>query len=202
MACHPSGIVVDIAGINDSSDGRSCEEHECCGTAVAAADVAVRFRTIQLPRETDEANPRCEATAIAVHHVTDGVDGRTIGFLRRHSLKHKDECDGRLAQITEVFNDKSESPSDRAKHHRNCGCCSAVLIEAECRESPTKKKQKADKQTMSGQLQSHWLEPLLLLLLVLLHPPLHCCSRNRRLRMRRHECLHLGNATMACVSSC
>jgi hypothetical protein len=148
MACHPSGIVVDVVGINASDNGRSCEEHECCGKAIAAPDVVVRFKTVQLQRDVvNEANPHVETSALAVYHVTGGIDGCRIGFLRRHLLKYEDEYDGRLAQITEVFDDKSESPSDRAKHHRNMGCCSAVLIEAEYRdhESPHKKKQKTDK---------------------------------------------------------
>ena len=145
MACHPSGIVVDIVGINQSDHGRSCEEHSCCGSSIAGLDVVVRFRTIQLKVDVNnEANPHAEADAIGVFHVTDGVDGCMIGFLRRHLLKYKDEYDGRLAQITEVFSEKSESPSDRAKHKRNCGCCSAVLIEAEYRDSPIKKKQKVN----------------------------------------------------------
>ena len=145
MACHPSGIVVDIVGIKASNNGRSCEEHECCGAAIVAPDVVVRFRSIQLEREVDDANPSPEATAIGVFHVTDGVDGCLVGFLRRHLLKYKDEYDGRLAQITEVFSEESASPSDRAKHHRNVGCCSAVLIEAEYRKSPMKKKHKVNK---------------------------------------------------------
>jgi len=48
---------------------------------------------------------------------------------------HKDEYDGRLAQITDIFSRKSESPTDRAKHHRNKGCARAVLIKAEYRET-------------------------------------------------------------------
>ena len=108
----------------------------------------VHFRAAQLKRDiANEANPAHKETPLAVCHVTGGIDGCRVGFPRRHLLKHKDECDDRLAQVTEVFSDSGESPSDRAKHHRNRGCCSAVLIEAEHRdeESPEKKKQKADK---------------------------------------------------------
>lgn len=103
----------------------------------------VRFRVVQLERKTDEANLDPEATGIAVYlyHVTEGIGGCRVGFLRRHLLKYKEEYDRRLAQVTEVFSDKSDSPSDRAKHQRNVGCASAVLIEAEYREfdSPEKK---------------------------------------------------------------
>lgn len=47
--------------------------------------------------------------------------------------------------MTEVFNDKSESPSDCAKHHQNKGACRAALIECEYRETtspPLKRKKK------------------------------------------------------------
>jgi hypothetical protein len=105
----------------------------------------VRFRSVELAiKEADasaDAEPKTEQ-AIAVYHVTGGVDACRVGFLRRHLLKYKDEYDGRLAQVTEVYSDKSESPSDRAKHHRNHGCCQAVLIEAEYRDSPVNKRQK------------------------------------------------------------
>ena len=142
MACHPSGVTVDIVGINASDHGRSCESHSIC-ESVVQEDVVVRIRAVQLSRNVDEANPEPEVTALAVYHVTGGVDGCRVGFLRRHLLKYKDEYDGRLAQVVEIFGDKSESPSDRAKHHRNHGCCRAALIEAEYRESP-KKKQRVD----------------------------------------------------------
>ena len=97
----------------------------------------VRFRAIQLCKgEADKT------AGIGVFHVTGGMDACCVGFHRRHMLCYKDEYDGRLAQIIKVFNEKSKSPSDRAKHYWNKGCCRAVLIEAEYRESPVKKKPK------------------------------------------------------------
>ena len=135
MACHPSGVVVDVVGINASNNGRSCECHTVCGSQLKE-DMVVRFKAVQLETEAaDGANAPAETPAIAVYVVSGGIDGCRVGFLRRHLIKHKNEYDGRLAQITEIFSDKSESPSDRAKHHRNSGCASAVLIEAEYRES-------------------------------------------------------------------
>ena len=67
------------------------------------------------------------------------------GFLRRHLLKYKDEYDGKLAQVIKVFGDNSESPSDKAKHHRNKGCCRVALIEAKYRKSPRKKPRTEEK---------------------------------------------------------
>ena len=134
MACHPSGVTVDIVGLQASNNGRSCEKHKACGTLLVP-DVVVRFRAVKLERVVDDGNPVVEADALAVYHVTGGIDGCRVGFLRRHLLQYKEEYDGRLAQVVEVFGKDSESPTDRAKHHRNMGCARAVLIEAEYRES-------------------------------------------------------------------
>jgi len=137
MAFHPSGITLDIVGINASDQGRSCEIHKCCG-AVLEVDMVIRLRSIQIL-----VNGK-EETAIAAYRVSGGVDSCRVGFARRHLLKYKDDYDARLAQVLEIFNDTTENPSDRMKAHRNRGCCQVVLIEAEYRLTPEKKRQKTD----------------------------------------------------------
>ena len=123
MPYHPSGILVDIVGINASDKGRSCEEHANCGS-VLKIDTLVRFRSIQIWCSGEEE------TALAVYWVTDGIDRCRVGFLPRHLLKHKTAYNGKLAQIVEFVAD-SDSPADRAKSHRCYGLCRAVLVEAE-----------------------------------------------------------------------
>ena len=44
---HPSGIVVEIVGMEMSCQGLSCEEHDNCGE-VLKEDIVVRLRKIQL----------------------------------------------------------------------------------------------------------------------------------------------------------
>ena len=105
MVCHPSGVTVDIVGINASDHGRSCKAHKACGSLLEL-DCVVRFRVVQLAMEGGED------TGIAVYHVTGGIDGCRVGFLRRHLLKHKEEYDGKLAQVTDILIEESESPSD------------------------------------------------------------------------------------------
>ena len=90
MVCHSSGITVDIVGLEASNKCRSCKNHEGSG-CVVASDVVVRFKVVQLACEVlNEANPSVETTAIAVYHVTGGVDTCHVGFLRRHLLKYKE----------------------------------------------------------------------------------------------------------------
>ena len=124
MACHQSGITGDIVGIDASDSGRSCHVHKCCDSVIAP-DVVVCFQAVQLLQDNGE-----KVVALAAHHMTGGVDGCHLGFLQRHLLRCKDECNGRLAQVADVFDEKSESPSDQEKHHRNKGCCRATLIKA------------------------------------------------------------------------
>jgi len=140
---HPSGITIEILGTEESSNGRSCEEHEVC-SCVMHLDMVVRLRRVQIADDSDGDN---EETAIAAYWVTDGVDRCRVGFLGRHTVKHWQQYDGRLAQVTDVYTKESDSPTQRKKFHRNRGCNKAVIIdttrggeESAC-QSPARKKQ-------------------------------------------------------------
>ena len=52
MTIHPTGILVEVVGIEESGRGRSYEEHDVCGT-VLQLDLVVRFRTIQVRSSMD-----------------------------------------------------------------------------------------------------------------------------------------------------
>lgn len=136
---HPTGVLVDVVGINSSNRGRSCEEHEVCGS-VLELDTVVRIRKVQIVVD------KVEQSALAVYWITDGVDRCRVGFLPRHLIKHASNYDGKLAQIVD-FLGQSESPSDKAKSHRNKGVARAVIIEVESssdEEEPTKRKRSAN----------------------------------------------------------
>ena len=123
MASHPSQVLVDIVGITKPGSGRSCEEHAICGSLLKH-DTLVRFRAVQINVEGKEE------TALAVYWVMDGLDRCRVGFLPRHLIKHKEDYDGKLAQVVDLL-EESASPSDRAKSKRNYGVCRAVIVEAE-----------------------------------------------------------------------
>jgi hypothetical protein len=126
-----SGLVVDIVGTEAGNRGRSCEEHDVCGS-VLELDCVVRFRALQIVVEG------MEQTALAVYWVTDGIDRCRVGFLRKHLIKHKQDYDGKLGQVIEILK-KSGSTGDRKKHHHYLGCVKAVIINA---PTPEKKKKK------------------------------------------------------------
>jgi hypothetical protein len=122
MSFHPTGITVDIVGIESNTQGRSCEEHDICGKSSIAEDAVVRFRKVQIV-----VNGK-EESAIAAYHVSDGIDRCRVGFLKRHLLKHWKRYDGVLAQVIEVYSKESDSPTKRKNFYHNKGCCVAAII--------------------------------------------------------------------------
>jgi hypothetical protein len=119
---HPTGITVEIVGIEASGNGRSCCQHDVCGS-VLDDDVVVRLRKVQIINSSGK-----EETAIAAYLVSDGIDQCRVGFLQRHFVPHARSFDGVLAQVTEVYSITSESPIKRKKCRHNMGCCLAALI--------------------------------------------------------------------------
>ncbi len=105
-----------------SSNGRTCDAHDVCGS-VLLDDVVVRLRKVQILNTKG-----AEETTITAYLVSDGIDQCRVGFLPRHLVRHAKNYDGALAQITEVYTRESESPSKRKKYHQNCGCCLAAII--------------------------------------------------------------------------
>ena len=55
---HPSGIIVDVVGIEEPSRRRSYEVHDTCGDIVAV-DTVVRFRAVQLLRRHSTRRGGC-----------------------------------------------------------------------------------------------------------------------------------------------
>ena len=106
---HPPGITVEIVGIDASGNGRSCHQHDVCGS-VLDDNVAVRLRKVQIMNSSGR-----EETAIAAYLVSDGIDPCRVRFLQRHFVPHTRSFDGVLAQVTEVYSITSKSLIKRKK---------------------------------------------------------------------------------------
>ena len=119
---HPTEITLEIVGIEPGTNGRSCYQHDVCGSVIEEG-VVVRQRKIQIRNNNGK-----EETAVAAFHVTDGIDQCHVGFLPRHFVPYALSFDGALAQVTEVYSPTSESSSKRKKFRHNMGCCQATLI--------------------------------------------------------------------------
>jgi hypothetical protein len=84
---HPTGVTIEIVGIERGERGRSCEEHAVCGSAVLQEDTVVRICKCQILLDDGK-----EDTALAVYWVGDGIDRCRVGFLPRHLVKHVNDC--------------------------------------------------------------------------------------------------------------
>lgn len=150
---HPNEPLVEIVGIEEGGRGRSCEEHDVCGTALSI-DCVVRFRYIQIingklvsnvfnvvlpdPSVAEdnttvaapsyETDAGTEESAIGVYWVTDGVDRCLVGFLPRHCIPHYQMYDGRVAQVVEFLNN-AESPLARLGSRSKRGVCMAAFLQ-------------------------------------------------------------------------
>jgi uncharacterized membrane protein YbaN (DUF454 family) len=120
MSFHPPGVTVEIVGTESHDQGRSCSNHDVCGTCLAENDV-VRFRQVQVVIHGKEES------AIAVYLVSDGIDTCRVGFLQRHLVKHWKLYDSLLAQVIEDYSKDSASPT-RSKFHHNKGCCITSVV--------------------------------------------------------------------------
>ena len=79
---HPSGITVEVVGIERGDRGHSCEEHDVCGRVVTE-DTLLCLKKVQILVEDRKE------TAIARYWVTrDGIDCCCIGFQMRHMVAH------------------------------------------------------------------------------------------------------------------
>jgi hypothetical protein len=108
---HPSGVVVEIVGLERGDRGRSCEEHDVCGSVVEE-DTLLRLRKEQIMVDG------VEETAISCYWVTDGIDRCRVGFLKRHMVKHARRFDGALVQVTRVLSDDPRA-CDTAERKKN-----------------------------------------------------------------------------------
>jgi hypothetical protein len=118
---HSSGYVVDLVGIDDSSRGRSCESHSCCGNLLEC-DTVIRLRRVQIINDAG-----VEESAIAGYWVTDAIDRCRVGFLPKYCVKHHRDFDGKLCQVIEML-DESEFAADRRRSFRNKGVCRIALL--------------------------------------------------------------------------
>ena len=121
MAQHPWGCTIEIFSIESPTNGCSCEEHAIC-RSVIQDNVVVRLRKVQVLIEGKEE------TAIVAFWVSDGVDRCRVGYLPKLHVKYWKLLEGALAQIIEVYDQESDSPTKRQKCHRNSGCAVVALI--------------------------------------------------------------------------
>ena len=114
----------EILGLRGTTNGRSCEQHACCGAIVRPND-CVRFKAAVVPIDgVDQAG-------IKAVLILDGTELCTVGFLGKNIAalkKTSDKFVNKFAQVIELY-DSSENAAKRAKSHNDLAVCSFRLLE-------------------------------------------------------------------------
>jgi hypothetical protein len=117
----------EIVGLHSPDNGRSCEQHECCGRHVVPGHI-VRFKRevqeilYQVPGDPDP-DARIE-TVIKAVLVLDGTELCTIGYLPRHVAARPVEAErlhNKFAQVIELYD---ETPVGLMRNNKSLRTCS------------------------------------------------------------------------------
>jgi hypothetical protein len=114
---------LEIVGLFESNNGRSCCQHEICGRYVRNGDLLRLSNTIVTINEKTEP-------AVKLVKVQDGADTCTVGFIPR-SFAGSDRVMrsiNRFCQVVELYSD-SDSKTKRKLSHHNRGMASVVLLD-------------------------------------------------------------------------
>jgi hypothetical protein len=120
------GNDVEIVGTGESQRGRSCGEHNVCGTALVRVGGYVCFGKARFAWRDGT-----EEDVVEVFHVKEGRKTCKVGYLAKHLAFYADRYDGLCARITEVYSGDQtvcENAAKQLKFHHNIGCCVAVII--------------------------------------------------------------------------
>ena len=125
----------EIVGLHASTNGRSCNQHECCGRHLQPGQI-VRLKTevMEVVYETPgdpEPDARVE-TVIKAVLVLHGTELCTVGFLPRHVAARPQEAarlNNKFAQIIELYDETAGDLARHTKSRRNHGMASYVLLE-------------------------------------------------------------------------
>jgi hypothetical protein len=114
----------EILGLRGTTNGRSCEQHACCGTIERPND-CVRFKASVVPIDGfDQAWIKADL-------ILDGTELCTVGFLGKNIAALKKTSDNlvkKLAQVIELY-DCIENADKGAKSNNNLGVCSFRFLE-------------------------------------------------------------------------
>ena len=116
----------ELHGLNASSNGSLCEQHECCGKAVKADDV-IRFKLVAV---VDDVLGKPLETIKAVL-IKDSTELRTVGLLGKEAAvlpSQRSKYIDKFAQVLELYDD-NENSKMRKKSKRNAGMASFCLME-------------------------------------------------------------------------
>ena len=113
---------VEIIGLFNNRNGRSCSLHGCCGSHVGKDNILRLVATVVEVNGVPEEAVKCVK-------VVEGVDTCTVGFVPRIQAKLP-KVTGHINQFVQVMELYCESSSryKQSKSLKNCGMASAVIL--------------------------------------------------------------------------
>ena len=120
-----TGRMIEIVGIAEKNRGRSCDQHDCCGSQLEV------YSKVKIVRErlAYQNGGEEEDVLLAVYYVADGYARCKVGFLPQHlATKGADDYDGLYARVMELFSPHAKNATKRQKYYRNKGVAVAKIL--------------------------------------------------------------------------
>ena len=120
----------EILGLRGTTNGRSCEQHACCGEIVRPNDCVQFKAAVVLIDGVDQAGIKAVLILDGTELCTIDFLGKNISALKKTSDKFvlSDKFVNMFTQVIELY-DSRENAAKRAKSHNNLGVCSFRLLE-------------------------------------------------------------------------
>lgn len=115
---------LEIVGLTQVTNGRSCTCHEVCGVHVKAGDVLrLKMTVVDGPSGEPEEAIKC----VKIH---DGSELCTVAFIPRIAARQNKVTSnvGRFVQVVRVYKDSPNS-HERRLWHQNYGMASVVFMD-------------------------------------------------------------------------
>jgi hypothetical protein len=118
---------LQFVGLYGTTNGRTCERHDCCGKYVTLGDLVRLKRTVVRVSRDGEAR---DEEAIAVVKIEDGFESCTIGFIARNqmTLPRVVASVNKLCILSEIY-EASENKYLRGVSKRNLGMGGLDLVD-------------------------------------------------------------------------
>jgi hypothetical protein len=110
--------MIEICGLKETSNGRSCNIHECCGYNVFVND------TLRLKRCLVDVGGHSEE-AIKLVKLSGGSETCTVGFLQRmyYHLPKVQQNINRNVQVVKLYKEGSTYEQQKDKVNRGMATC-------------------------------------------------------------------------------
>jgi hypothetical protein len=112
---------VEILGLLENGNGRTCPRHENCGSQVVVGSLLLLLPVVITNIENENEY------AIAAVILEDGKPTCTVGFMGREFHYFREQYENKLAQVSELLLDSTNS-EHRRRAHINRGIAISYLL--------------------------------------------------------------------------